>query len=42
MYSHYRIVVDKNTNKDMLDMFIKAYDKLSDAKKKSAPSVVTA
>lgn len=41
MYSRYRIVVDDNTNKDLLDLFIKSYDKLKGKDKDSSPSVVT-
>lgn len=40
-YSNMRIVVDENTNKDLLDLFIKSYDRMSEKAKAYSPAVVT-
>ena len=40
MYDRYRIVVTEDSNKDLIDMFVKAYDNLTNKEKERAPVVV--
>ncbi len=40
MYSRFKIVLDSNTNKDLLEKFMDSFNAMTQAEKQSAPTVV--